>query len=402
MHDSEYYYGMVLDSNRKIDVFTQLRGVAIVFIVVYHYVLDIFYLRVLPHEGSFSDNLSLLSVFPPQGFLNGLGTLLSVVFASGWHYVGIFIILSGFGLTYSRIQRAGRQDNFLKSRLTKIVPAWHLAVLVSLIVNFFGGRYFYSYLLHHPLVTQYSYVYLLLFPLVIDFEYRYISPINISLWFIVLIVQFYIIFDILYYFLKVWGWRKFLGVCLIVTIGFRFFIEYFLLQRPNSIVSIDARDLTLFNTAPARLFEFAFGMVLAGVISRNGLRFVSRLGVKTLCGGLGLWAVGVVFTWSLFGWGVSDIFLSVGLFVFWLTILSGNTSQLFTRWTVALGEISFYIFLFHQPVVTQFLGPLTRMLSMGGDISSLIFVLFIFIIIVALTAIALLRSHFSNSLTTTG
>ncbi len=234
-------------------------------------------------------------------------------------------------------------------------------------INLIGETFFNQFLTSNIPRPLYNYVYLLLLPILIDFKYEYISAINIPLWFIVLILQFYIIFQFLLKLLHKIGAKRFLIFTLIVTICFRLFITFALNQRPNSVITIETRDIVLFNTALARLAEFTFGMTLAFLYFHKKTQILHITSTKIILLGVALWITGLISTTNPIGWSISDPLLTTGLLCFWIPILNLIKSKLINNFLFSTTSISYIIFLIHEPLITQILVPLVRI---GGQISN--------------------------------
>ncbi|MDQ3239190.1 MAG: hypothetical protein M3P33_01565 [bacterium] len=90
---------------QNLSIITKLKGLSIIMIVFYHYFLDLTRNDILPRQGNLYQNLRIFNIFQDDSVLSKLNTTLAILFASGWHFVGIFIFLSGFGLTISSLNK---------------------------------------------------------------------------------------------------------------------------------------------------------------------------------------------------------------------------------------------------------------------------------------------------------
>lgn len=112
----------------------------------------------------------------------------------GWQGVHIFIILSGFGLTYSCLQRnvtSWRQ--WYSRRFRKILPAYWLVILLGYLLMV-GIHLSEGYSLLDALSSPKRVLFLEI-TLLGNFFYNTVMTMpNVSLWFIPFIISFYVIF----------------------------------------------------------------------------------------------------------------------------------------------------------------------------------------------------------------
>ncbi len=234
------------------------KGLAILVVVYFHFFMTYF------EHGS----------LPPadwSSFATGLMTFLGIAWVKisglGFHAVGAFIILSGWVLMQSTERRAASGPvswgAWYRSRLFRLYPMYWVAHLVYLV---------------SPFVARFekvdSRIVLSLLGLrFIDISMNFFY-LNAAWWYFSMLIQFYLIFPILF-----WGARK-LGpsAFLLVACAVGFFVRYLMLvPYPQNGMWV------LGGCAICRLPEFALGMALGMWAGRSQDR-VERF----LLGGFGL------------------------------------------------------------------------------------------------------------------
>lgn len=189
----------------------ELKGLAILMVI-------------LGHAGYF--------LFSDHRFLFPLSTVSRVG-------VDIFLLLSGFGLTFSELKSKNSILNFYKFRLKKIfTPMWTVLLLLLILDFFFLGKSYST-----PTIMQ---NFLGFFPTA-----NIYSNINSPLWYFSLILFYYLIFPLIF-----WLKKPILSIILMFVIS----IAVTLLPLP-----VNGSVLNLY-----RLHNLAFllGMVLALVLSK--------------------------------------------------------------------------------------------------------------------------------------
>ena len=302
----------------------------------------------------------------------------------GWQGVHIFILLSGFGLTYSCLSKNKISwKHWYVRRAEKILPTYWLVALsgfllmicmviiksydeplndfiksiIRLILDIFLLRNLsYQTIFNYPFVT--------------------ILP-NDPLWFVPLIFGFYVIFPWLYTLIR--KYRTAIG-CLSILLGamaiefiYRaisiYLLDGFPIGYENSLIgnlSVLALNplerlpdsFTMpfqlqapFGLFPSRIAEFVLGMLAAVALVENEQNFNNtfvnyRMGIT----GVFIWLAGYALVFvGLCGWVFGDFVISLGL-VLWLVNLAWLCQQilpfLFLK-VSKLGSWSYYIFLTH-------------------------------------------------------
>jgi len=330
--------------NNRIVIFDYLRGLSILMIVLYHFALW------FPIN---SQNLNVPFFLSKIFVFNNL--ILNLVFAIlrlGWQFVGVFIFLSGFGLAYSYLSKKENKI-FLVKRIKKIIPAWQFAILFSFIINFILVRFFKSDLIKIPSLDIKDYFLLFIFPAFIDLKFVYIDKINDTLWFIVLILQFYVFFEFLISKIKLLGNKKFLFWTLFITISFRFLSILILNQGILPLSFVDSILGVVLKTFPSRLFEFSLGMITAKLYLENN-NVIKNINIKEFLFGILLWFLGTISTYNIWGWIISDLLITVGLLLITIFLLKRLENLFISKYLVFLSEFSFFIYLFHGRLIQLF------------------------------------------------
>jgi peptidoglycan/LPS O-acetylase OafA/YrhL len=223
------------------------KGLAILFVAYFHFFRTCFEHGVLPPADW--SNLA-------AGALTILRLVWFKVSGLGFHAVGVFIILSGWTLMQSTMRRAESGavtwGTWYRSRLLRLYPMYWVAHLVYLVSPFIArlesvdDRIVLSLLGLRFIDIQMNFMYL-----------------NAAWWYFSMLIQFYLIFPLLF-----WAARRLgAGPFLLLACAAGFFARYILL-----VVWPQNGLWVLGGFAVCRLPEFALGMSLAMWHSRSGAR----------------------------------------------------------------------------------------------------------------------------------
>jgi peptidoglycan/LPS O-acetylase OafA/YrhL len=304
------------------------KGLAILWVVYFHFFTTYFEHRSLP---------------PPDW--NGL--LASAITLSGiaWlkvsglalHSVSVFIILSGWALMQSTARRASAGTlawgAWYRARLLRLYPMYWVAHLVYLISPFVARL--------EPVDSRVLLSLLGLRFIDIQMNFYYL---NASWWFFSMLIQFYLIFPLLFSAAQRLGpW-----VFLLLACATGFFARYLML-----IVYPQDGSWILGGFAISRLPEFALGMALGMWHSRSNARaewfFLRGAGLLT---GLLLYPAAL----QLYHNGLTYVFVDFACGACCLLVILGVAGFLSRFSKVAhvfalVGVFSYGIFLTHQPYV---------------------------------------------------
>src|SRR6059058_2212653 len=228
------------------------KGLAILFVAYFHFCSTYFQHGVLP-----TPNWSDL----PATALTILRLVWLKVSGLGLHAVGVFIILSGWTLMQSTMRRAESGGiawgKWYRARLLRLYPMYWVAHLVYLISPFIARL--------EPVDERIVLSLLGLRFIDISMNFMYL---NAAWWYFAMLIQFYLIFPLLF-----WAARRFgAWIFLFVACALGFVVRYLLLD----VYPVHGL-WTLGGFAICRLPEFAFGMALGIWHTRSTLRVESLL-----------------------------------------------------------------------------------------------------------------------------
>ena len=343
--------------SKRFQELDMMRGFAACWVVGYHYWVS----NVLPPFFGYSNVGEYLKVvgrgttlvkFFPLPF-NSLGNivfdLLNIFFLLGYQGVHIFFILSGFGLTYSKILNPDESWSiFIKKKMFRIYPTYWILLAVSLIIPRLRGDLFYGDF-HWPSLWR-SFI-------ILD------QAIPFS-WFMFPLIQFYLCFFWLFKYLQKFSVFKFIFTSFIIKVTYTFFVLMlgWSFYRFQPILGDLAYPGYL---AISRLFEFCLGMAMAKVYASNPTLLINYL-TKPVTIDLAIFfeILGIMGSFNFLNQikflgvvlpvGVSfyDAFIGFGLFVIVFNICRNliNLSGLITRFLTLISRISYELYL------TQFIG----------------------------------------------
>jgi peptidoglycan/LPS O-acetylase OafA/YrhL len=313
------------------------KGIAILWIVFFHFFRDYSNGRFpIPWASNyFGLSLAQCDAHTALATITCLASATFIAIAMlGFHGVNVFIILSGFGLTYS-VARASRPQRgwlgWYRSRLLRLFPMYWIAHLIYL-VSPFEARI-------DPI--DYRFVLSALGDRVYPVDIiQYLVP---AWWYFGLILELYLIFPLLYLVLDTAGWRYFLAISGIITIVSRY-VLLFILPMPGPVIAA---------FCGCRLWEFALGMVV-GVWYRQDHDWVEKRMVApgSLALGVALFFAGLVSYRSPIAYTVTDALIGTGLFV--ILAQMANAAKRVVPMATAIAFVGFYsygLYLIHQPYV---------------------------------------------------
>lgn len=323
-----------------------IKAVALVWIFLNHAAERVFGFPLISNPTAdwppLADRLAQLS--PLQGYgINGI--LVNLFRYVGWfgdQGVQLFIIISGFGLTWGLLQR-GQKDSiplreFYTQRLARIYPLWWGAHIVFFAAWLITGRG----LPFTELESWISFIGLRITPQV----FYYFSP---AWWYFILIIQLYLVFPLLWAGLQRLGPTRFLLIASAIAIGVR---------ATGLLVFTDYLDVWqrggIFIT---RLPEFAFGMALASWMRDNRPIVESKLTSSlTFVIAIFVYFVGLALSLNLLGMAVAPFLLGVSAFVILYNLLWRALRRmpgLLTSIGVWIGVHSYSLYLMHHPIISR-------------------------------------------------
>lgn len=219
-----------------------MKGFAIICIVFHNY---FHWLYPSPGENEFDFFSSRIATFFKM-LGNQSGDWFNILLSYLGHYgVQIFVLVSGFGLTISMINKPRSWESFVLTRLKKLYPL----LLSGMVALFLGTILMESKLLSHYTMMELKSKLLFIHTLIPNSG----LSVNGPWWFFGLIFQLYLLFPLLFRWFQKWQWKAFVTVC-VVSYGMIFLFRYGLTLYGGSIVMMNA---------PGHMPEFCLGMMLA-------------------------------------------------------------------------------------------------------------------------------------------
>jgi peptidoglycan/LPS O-acetylase OafA/YrhL len=325
-----------------------IKGVAIVWIVFFHffgtYVQDRVPSPIAP--GYWRSYLSHCGAADLPETIACIGQGLFVAVARlGFHAVGVFLVLSGFGLTFGRAP-AGGWGTWYRRRLLRLFPMYWVAHVIYLISPFVA----------RPEPIDYRFLLSALgdriYPIYTIFYYA-----NPAWWYFGLLLQLYLIFPLLFRLLQRVGPARFVVLCGVFTVVTRYVIVN-VIPLPGAYV-----QGAFFG---ARLWEFAAGMALgAAARAAPELVLAALFRPRTLALGIFLYGAGLYSYASMTTYAFTDGLTGIGLSVILAhgarAIVRANAGAILAR----IGVYSYGLYLIHQPYVTYF-GERMQHMGMGA------------------------------------
>ena len=247
------------------------RGFAICWVVLYHLWSDLRYPNVYPQQG---DAFRAVAHRFAEGNLGGGLTAVSdAFFRVGYLGVPLFMLLSGLSLTIVALRREPARQRvapFLYRRLRRVMIPYWAGLVITLVFaaalafvqwQRHGGAGYVDYFQGGDISVDANQLFagVLLVPRIFRDEWQF-APEG-SLWFVLLIVQYYVLFPVLLAVMKRAGPWLFLIATLAVTLaslGAMTWVAGDLVEH-RSWVEMGA---------PFRLFEFGTGMTIGYLLVR--------------------------------------------------------------------------------------------------------------------------------------
>ena len=315
-----------------------IKGIAMLWIVFFHFFITFAGDR-YPWNITPSNIQSFVDGCAPTGLVARmvcwLEALIVVLIQGGPYAVSVFILFSGFGLTYSLVKKGKEPDwpTWYRKRIWRLFPIYWLAHLICLVSPFLY--------LQSPIDYRFVLSFLGDRIIPVDKMFFYLNP---SWWFFGLLLQLYIVFPLLYRLLQKLGPAKFLMVGAAFAAATRYFLNWVIYADGNWAMG------AFFG---ARVWEFAAGMSLGSLLARHPGKTLERLfSARGFIAGVFLFALGVWSYQPSFTFCFSDGLIGMGL-----SIILAHLSNQLNRIPILAGMFSFVglysysVYLFHQPYV---------------------------------------------------
>ena len=336
----------------RLDWLDGTKGIAILWIAFFHFFIAYNGGRLpwLLDPGYLASYERICAPESPAARVLCVGSaVLTAAVQLGFNGVAVFLVLSGFGLSYA-LARRGRPPTawagWYRSRLVRLLPMYWVAHLVYLVSPFQA----------HLDTLDYRFALSFLGDRVVPIEtmFYYFNP---ALWYFGLLLQLYLVFPALSIALERLGVARFLVAAAVVTIGARWALLF--------AMPVDGRWVQGGFFA-CRLWEFALGMT-AGVLWRRwpAASDAAVLSWRGLLAGSALYALGLCSYGALWSYLFTDALIGTGL-----TVVLVNVARAVGRlpWVgpaaMAIGAASYGLYLVHQPYV-QYFGEKMRSLDVA-------------------------------------
>jgi len=316
-----------------------VKGIAVIWIALYHCLLS-YDSQSLPWPitvAGFPDFVKQGGTVTAFGYIpSAIEGIITGIIQRGPQAVGVFILFSGFGLTYS-LAKSGKVKipwiPWYRRRIIRLFPVYWIAHLLFLVSPFA--------VLHNQIDYRFILSFLgdRIFP--VDRMFFYLVP---AWWFMGLLFQLYVVFPLLFKAMNAMGSLKYLVFCILLSSAARYVLF--------GIVQADG-DYVMGAFFLCRLWEFAAGMTLGKLI---GEKPEDTLGI--LLSLRGLLAGAIVYALGLFTYQPNFLFsFSDGLTAMGLSAILIHLAYRLDK-TPGLGKVlagigvySYGIYLFHQPYV---------------------------------------------------
>ena len=251
---------------------------------------------------------------------------------------GVFILVSGFTLTLSVLNKNKKEFSAIDFYLRRLVRIFPLYFTIHLLVMFSGE------ILSGGVINIASPI-IFLSMLGLRFTDGLFFFLNPSWWFIWLIIQLYIVFPFLYKYLNHAGIRVFILITFAFTI----------LSRLAGLLDFTySNSLYYWMTGlffGTRLFEFTIGMVLAKLFAEQRISLDKIETPRILLFSILIYAIGFGSSLLYYTSLISNILITIGLsgiFLFAWRIIESRLSFL-KKPVLWIGLAAFPVYLIHQP-----------------------------------------------------
>jgi peptidoglycan/LPS O-acetylase OafA/YrhL len=335
-----------------------VKGLALLWIVTNHVTERVFGSEYIGNPSAnwpaLADRLAQLAPMRGFGVFDVPLNLLRYIGWTGDAGVGLFLLISGFGLTFGLLAYGrSRLDlpDYYRRRALRIYPLWwtaHIAFALTWLFTGWGIAFTHKGMLLSMLGVRFT-------PGLFDF----FSP---SWWFIGLLIQLYLIYPLLWWALRSRGPLWLFCVSAAVAIAARF---AGLLVGHAYMPEWERGAFFL-----TRLPEFVAGMSLAAYWISNARGVDARLrspGMLAL--GIALFVIGIAVSITLLGNAIAPLLSTTGSFViaYALACAAPTGVSRGLQWT---GKHSYSLYLVHQPLIILIVpaGLAAGWLRTGADV----------------------------------
>ncbi|HUI27956.1 MAG TPA: acyltransferase [Candidatus Kryptonia bacterium] len=291
----------------------------------------------------------------------------------GFHGVGVFIVLSGFALSFALSRKGAAHIDWpawYRGRLIRLYPLYWVAHLVYLLSP--------AALRGEPI--DYRFVLSFLGDRVVPLDDIFYYA-NAAWWYFGLQLQLYVAFPLLHLLRERFGSATLLIASALVSAATRYL---FLIVWPSEYSGALVQG-ALFT---CRLFEFTAGMVLGAAYARRRADTERRLlSAPVALAGLALYVAGVYACGSKLTYVAADALIGCGLLLFMANLATWMERLPMTHTCVTqVGMYSYGLYLLHQPFVI-WLGETLR----GKAIAEFVALALIAVAVLAVASMAIER-----------
>jgi peptidoglycan/LPS O-acetylase OafA/YrhL len=288
----------------------------------------------------------------------------STIAKFGYSGVSVFIILSGFGLTFSMFRNDifsfnNNNNNklltdwknfpwkkFFFKRFFRIYPLYIIAHIIFLITGFIIGKY-------EDMPLNIGLLLSITGLRVFFKDYFWYGP--DAFWFVGLIIQFYILFPFLFFLIKKMG-----NVCFLI-----FCVVFCLISRIVTI-SLPEHYTLMLGLSPNRLAEFGLGMAIAYSTLMNKNTQLNYLKNKYIYSVIFFGTLIIIFLNLQPNFLIREIFIDpiIGLLAFSiLTVISLLIMRIkiVSIYFIFMGDISYSFYLLHSPPIRPAFAAFTKL-----------------------------------------
>jgi peptidoglycan/LPS O-acetylase OafA/YrhL len=337
-----------LPTARRLDWVEPIKGIAILGVVLYHIVLLLYGVPPFDHIKEtwlpLSERLAQLAPLPNDSVIAAL--LTNVMRYTGWlgyQGVGLFLVLSGFGLTWSMMQRPPGSElnlgDYFARRVGRILPVYWAGHLF-----FVGFRAVFG----QPDISVWDWRFYLSLAggRFLPETFYYASP---AWWYVGLVLQLYVIFPALW----LWLSRTTLARFLLGTAALT------LLSRVAAL-ALFTRELEMWSMGAlcvTRLFEFTLGMGLAHGLARQPQRLYRWLNARRTFGAaIGVYVFALAASFTREGQIVAHGLIAASLLVITYTLVRAFAHAPVLNTLLGwLGRQSYPLMILHQPILWWFI-----------------------------------------------
>lgn len=357
-----------------------VRALAIIHVFLFHYYMEWFKAGFMLIPQGFWANLPRLEIFRDGGVAGFLKNIFSFLFFYGFSAVNVFLVVSGFVLTYSFMKGLAKGEEN-KSGWLAFVLKWtryYLKKFKRILIPLYGSvlagilflylrNWLFPSMAANPVYDGWDYLKMIFFPFLV-FDYSLVQKFNGDYWFVPLILQMYLLFPILVFFLRKIGVWKFLLLLYVLCAGYRFYAAFYIDAVPIAVSWPSKESYYPYSFFLPRIFEFGFGMVLGYLQFKKGnvLDYLGRMRFFLI--GAAMTYCGYFFLMYRWGWGLSDLLMGVGLFPLFLNLANFLARNKFlARILKVTGEVSYSVYLLHHYFLNYILLPLLAVAGLAGN-----------------------------------